>query len=282
MGIDWQAFIKIYSDKETDLETILQKISKYFEKDTFTEENEGRVYRTSNCITFSYSPHTVGLSTKRLDLQLYELSKIVSDYPSCFIEGSWWADSGTMKRYVCWFEDDWGAQSKFISYETIDDQFYPHYGRYGRPIVLKKKEKKEKDIYQVSLCFESHTPFERESMQSLLESLGVAYYKGCSNWIHANYTSSSLDFLVFYRVLQDYEDSYVKVDWHLLDGTHTGEWAGHNSKNDITVQSIHYPTNPKLYKEWNSGDRVCINEQIKKAYEPEDIEPIPIPSRRQT
>jgi hypothetical protein len=279
MGIDWQAFIQIYSDNETDLEIILQTISKYIKED-ITEENEGYGYRTNKCITICYNPHTVGLSTERLDLHLYELSRIIVDYPSCFMEASWWADSGTIKKYVCWNENGF-AKNKFISYETVDDQFYPNYQRKGESRVVKKKDEVIKDIYIIRLCFESHTEFDIESMESLLESFGVAHYKGCSNWIHANYSSNTLEFLIFYTLLQDFEDSYLKIDWHLADGTQTGKWVGYNSNNDITVQSIQYPTNPRLYKEWNSGDRISITEQIKQVYNKEkEMEPVPIPIRR--
>lgn len=269
MGIDWQVFVNIYSDNESDLQKIVENFSKYFKENILIEENEGRVYKTKKCISIEYSVHTVGLSTERLELYLYELSRIVSDYPSCFLKAGWWADSGTMKSYICWNEDCY-VKDKFLSYETIDDQFYPHYQRDGRPMMLFRKNsiQKEEQKYKVNLCFESHTPIHRERIESVLKWFDVSYCKGCSNWIRVHFISKNLHFLRFYSLLQEYKDSYITIDWHLVDGTQSGEWIGHNNENNLTVQSIHYPTNPNLYNgTWNSGEKVCINEQITKSYE---------------
>jgi hypothetical protein len=270
MGVDWDAYVAIYSEHSGDLLKILQNFPKYFPENITNEDNEGRVHLSKRCITIQYSIHTCGLSTDRNGIiGLNNLYDILYDFPSSFIEGHYWADSGTIKLFVGWNQDGSCARTKVLSYETVDDQFYPHYQRAGRDIVPHSKPKQKDYKYENSLCFESHTSFTQDTIDTLLDSLQmkeITYYKGCSNWVDVHFTSDTQVFNGLYKLLEDFEDCYVRLDWHRLDGTETGLWAGNNSQGDITAQSIRYPTNPNLYTLWNKGKKILLNEHIAKLY----------------
>lgn len=270
MGVDWQAFVKIYSENSDDLLKILQNFPKYFVENIINEENEGRVHLSKKCITVDYSTHTCGLSTDRNGLiGLNILYDILYDFPSCFIEGHYWADSGTMKLFVGWNQDGSWARTKVLSYQTVDDQFYPHHQYAGRVIVTRSKPKQEDYTYENNLTFESHSAFTRDTIDTLLNSLQmkeITFYEGCPNWIDVHFTSDTQVFNGLYKLLEEFQNSYVKLDWHHRDGTETGLWAGNNSQGDITSQSIRYPTNPKYYTTWGKGKQILLNEHIVKLY----------------
>jgi hypothetical protein len=268
MGVDWDAFITIYSENTDDLKCILQNFPTYFKENIVREDNEGRVYVSKHCIEIHFSEHTTGLSTNRLN-GLYDIFfDILFDFRECFIKAGWWADSGTMKEFVGWNENSF-PKTHFITYETVDDQFYPHFQSMGRDLHYYIKKKNEEYTYKFDLTIESFQEFDSELLDNLFiafKAKDITYCKGCSNWLDIHFTTDILLFDHLYKVLQEYKGSYIKVDWNTRDGTESGLWVGRNENQNITVQSIRYPTNPNLYTTWGKDKRILVNEHIVKLY----------------
>jgi hypothetical protein len=275
MGIDWQGFIKIYSDNDSHLQNIIKNVKKYISERQISIENEGYVYKTDNCITFSFSEHTVGLWTGRIDdgLNLYELSKLVKDYPSCFIKALWYADSGTLKRYYCWSDPDkWDKTSSvFISYETIDDDFYRYNDYYGKRKTYYPKINKDFILdtdFTIHFQLQSHGVIETESIVNQLteKCIGLIRSDYCNNWIDCEFVSDTLDDNLFYKIIQTCKDhSYIEVEWHTNDGLKSGLWVASKIRG-LTIKSIEIPINPNYYTSWDKGQKINITDEVRKYY----------------
>ena len=247
MGIDWTAFIRIYSSNESDVDKLYDNFSKYC-KQAF-QKDEGWVQRTPNTIRYSFSPHTVGLSASRIMgtdfMDLYLLDCIVRDFPSCYVKGFWYADSGYTHEYIAyWDSAEKCVINKYLGYECVDEDFYRHipYRIHVNPCFKPNKTA----LYEVDFRIESyHGSLNIEEIRKCFPLEKIKQHGFHSDYIHVFYSTNKIDFELFYSILRKTSCSYLKVDWERIDKTLAGIWVGHNKNGDITHHSISFLPEPQ-------------------------------------